>query len=40
MNTNEFETSLDAYGISSMSDKERTAILADIILEAINSEEA
>ncbi len=40
MNTNEFETGLGAYGISSMSDEERIAILADIILEAISSEEA
>jgi hypothetical protein len=40
MNANEPETDLGKYGISAMSDEERIAILADIILEAISSEEA
>ena len=40
MNTNESESGLYTYGISTMSDDERIAILADIILEAISSEQA
>lgn len=40
MNTNKSEIGLGMYGTSTMSDDERIAILADIILEAISSEQA
>lgn len=39
MNASESETGLGRYGTSAMSDDERVAILADIILEAISSEQ-
>ncbi|HEU5187252.1 MAG TPA: hypothetical protein VFT87_01990 [Candidatus Saccharimonadales bacterium] len=40
MNASEPEIALGRYGALTMSDDERVAILADIILEAINSEQA
>lgn len=39
MNASESEISLGEYRALAMSDQERVAILADIILEAINSEQ-
>lgn len=39
MNTSESEMGLGRYGVLVMSDDERVAILADIILEAISSEQ-
>lgn len=39
MNASESEIGLGGYGTLAMSDEERVAILADIILEAINSEQ-
>lgn len=40
MTTNELAANSASYGISTLSDDERAAILADIILDAISAEEA